>query len=571
MGTVQDVTEIKQAEESLLRAHNELEQRVQARTAQLQSVNTALREQVTERERAEAEREEREMLLRSTARMSKIGYGVWDELELKYESISEEFAQIIDLSIEQFQERFSSSIEDFEAVHPEDRERYRAYDETYSSDPAITQIEYRMIKPDGEIVHVRELMQPIWDEAGRLIQSIITNQDITEQKQIEEQLRQAQKMEAVGQLTGGIAHDFNNLLAVIVGNLELVEGEIERGAQASEWVEIAIAAAERGAGLTQRLLAFSRKQALRPTVLDANTLVQGMLDLLRRTIGERIEVELVGDAGLWQCLADPNQLENAILNLAINARDAMSAGGKLTITTSNARIDDDYARAQTDVAPGQYVLITVSDTGSGMSNDVQKRAFEPFYTTKDVGLGSGLGLSMVYGFIKQSGGHVSVYSEVDAGTTIRLFLPRFSGEGTPEAVPIDVSEMLKAKGEVALVVEDDDDLRSLLVRVLSSLGYGVLEANSGAPALEILRSPTEVDLLLTDVVLPERMNGIELVEEALRAQPDLHVLYMSGYTEDAILHQGRLVDGVQFLQKPFRMAEVARAARKALASKKTLE
>jgi PAS domain S-box-containing protein len=571
MGTVQDVTEIKQAEESLLRAHNELEQRVQARTAQLQSVNTALREQVTERERAEAEREEREMLLRSTARMSKIGYGVWDELELKYESISEEFAQIIDLSIEQFQERFSSSIEDFEAVHPEDRERYRAYDETYSSDPAITQIEYRMIKPDGEIVHVRELMQPIWDEAGRLIQSIITNQDITEQKQIEEQLRQAQKMEAVGQLTGGIAHDFNNLLAVIVGNLELVEGEIERGAQASEWVEIAIAAAERGAGLTQRLLAFSRKQALRPTVLDANTLVQGMLDLLRRTIGERIEVELVGDAGLWQCLADPNQLENAILNLAINARDAMSAGGKLTITTSNARIDDDYARAQTDVAPGQYVLITVSDTGSGMSNDVQKRAFEPFYTTKDVGLGSGLGLSMVYGFIKQSGGHVSVYSEVDAGTTIRLFLPRFSGEGTPEAVPIDVSEMLKAKGEVVLVVEDDDDLRSLLVRVLSSLGYGVLEANSGAPALEILRSPTEVDLLLTDVVLPERMNGIELVEEALRAQPDLHVLYMSGYTEDAILHQGRLVDGVQFLQKPFRMAEVARAARKALASKKTLE
>jgi PAS domain S-box-containing protein len=571
MGTLQDVTELRQVEDILLKAHNELEQRVQERTAQLQNANIALREQVTERERAEAEREEREMLLQSTARNSKIGYGVWDDRAQKYSIVSEEFAQIMGLTIEQFQARFSSSIEDFEAIHPEDRERYRAYDEAYDADPSITQIEYRMVKPDGEIVHVREVMQPIWNEAGQLIQSIITNQDITEQTQIEEQLRQAQKMEAVGQLTGGIAHDFNNLLAVIVGNLELVEGEIEQDAQASEWVEIAIAAAERGAGLTQRLLAFSRKQALRPTALDTNALVQGMLDLLRRTIGERIEIELVRDAGLWRCLVDPNQLENAILNLAINARDAMSAGGQLTITTSNARIDDDYARAQTDVAPGQYVLITVSDTGSGMPDDVQKRAFEPFYTTKDVGLGSGLGLSMVYGFIKQSGGHVSVYSEVDAGTTIRLFLPRFSGEGAPEVVPIDASEMQKAKGEVVLVVEDDNELRSLLVRVLRSLGYGVLEANSGAPALEILQSATEVDLLLTDVVLPEKMSGIELVDEALREQPDLHVLYMSGYTEDAILHQGRLVDGAQFLQKPFRMAEVARAARNALASKKTLD
>jgi len=356
---------------------------------------------------------------------------------------------------------------------------------------------------------------------------------------------------------------------VIVGNLELVEGEIEQNPQASEWLEIAIAAAERGAGLTQRLLAFSRKQALRPMQLDANRLIQGMLDLLRRTIGERIEIQLVRDAVLWRCLVDPNQLENAILNLAINARDAMPAGGKLTIATSNARIDDDYARAQADVAPGQYVLITVSDTGSGMSDDVQKRAFEPFYTTKDVGRGSGLGLSMVYGFIKQSGGHISVYSEVSTGTTIRLFLPRFSGDERPTAVPIDASEMLRAKGEVVLVVEDDDDLRSLMTRILRSLDYEVLVANSGAPALEILRSTAEIDLLLTDVVLPERMSGFELAEEALRVQPDLHVLYMSGYAEDAILHQERLAEGVPFLPKPFRMAEVARAARKALASNKT--
>ncbi|MBW2541593.1 MAG: PAS domain-containing protein [Deltaproteobacteria bacterium] len=571
IGTLQDVTELRQAEDSLLIAHDELEQRVQARTAQLQSANIALREQVTERERAEAEREEREMLLQSTARNSKIGYGVWDEREHRYSNVSEEFAQMMGLTIEQFQARFSSPIEDFEAVHPEDRERYRAYDEAYNANPDITQIEYRLVKPDGEIVHVREVMQPIWNETGALIQSIITNQDITEQKLVEEQLRQAQKMEAVGQLTGGIAHDFNNLLAVIIGNLELVEGEFEQNSQASEWLDIAISAAERGAGLTQRLLAFSRKQALRPTDLDASALVHSMLDLLRRTIGERIEIELVGDAGLWQCLVDPNQLENAMLNLAINARDAMPAGGKLTITTSNTRIDEEYARARTDVAPGQYVLITVSDTGSGMPEDVRKRAFEPFYTTKDVGHGSGLGLSMVYGFIKQSGGHVNVESEVDAGTTIRLYLPRFSGQRAQEVVPNDASEMLKARGETVLIVEDDDELRSLLVRLLGSLGYGVLEANSGSPALEILRSPADVDLLLTDIVLPEKMSGIELVEEARREQPDLRVLYMSGYTEDAILHQDRLVDGAPFLPKPFRMAEVARAARNALADKKPHE
>ena len=568
IGTVQDVTELKQAEASLQKAHDELERRVRARTAELLDANAALRAEAVERRRAEAEREEREMLLRSAARNSKIGYGVWDELERKYVSVSEEFAQIVGLTVEEFNVRFSTVIEDFEAVHPDDRERYRAYDEAYNSNPAITQIEYRMTKPDGEIVHVRELMQPIWDESGRLTQSIITNQDITEQKQTEEQLRQAQKMEAVGQLTGGIAHDFNNLLAVIVGNLELVQSEIDETTQASEWLGTAIAAAERGAGLTQRLLAFSRKQALQPAPVDANALVQGMFELLRRTIGERIEIELVRETGLWRCLADPNQLENAILNLAINARDAMPAGGKLSIASSNARIDDDCAHAQADVARGEYVLVAVSDTGSGMSADVQRHAFDPFYTTKDVGRGSGLGLSMVYGFIKQSGGHVCVESEAGMGTTIQLFLPKFVGKELPETAGVDFSKMSKARGEVILVVEDDPDLRSLVVRILRSLGYGVLEADSGAPALEILCSPTEVDLLLTDIVLPEKMSGTDLVEKALRERPDLRVLYMSGYNEDALLRPGRIADGMEFLQKPFRLAEFARATRRALTQKK---
>jgi len=565
MGTAQDVTELRHAEDALRQAHDELEQRVGTRTAELLDLNAALRREVAERKRAEAEREKREILLQSAARISKVGYGVWDEQMNKYIDVSKEFADIAGVTLDEFGNRFPTEVEDFEAIHPDDRERYRAYEEAYNANPAITQIEYRMTNVSGEIVHVRERMEPIWDRSGRLVQSIITNQDITEQKQTEEQLRQAQKMEAVGQLTGGIAHDFNNLLAVIIGNLELLKRELASNEQASEWMETAIAAAERGAGLTQRLLAFSRKQALRPMPVNANSLVMGMLDLLRRTIGEQIEIELVSDAKIWPCLVDPNQLENAILNLAINARDAMLDGGKLTITTSNSQIDTESDHTRTDLAPGPYVLIEVRDTGMGMPEEVQQRAFEPFFTTKDVGRGSGLGLSMVYGFIKQSGGHVSVESRPGAGTTVRLFLRRYSGEELPGSAAIDSPGILAAKGQRILVVEDDADLRLLVVRMLESLGYEVLDAGAGSSALSILRSPVQIDLLLTDVVLPEEMNGVELAEEALRLQPDLRVLYMSGYTEDEILDRRRLADGVEFLQKPFRMVDVAQAAQDALA------
>lgn len=565
MGTVQDVTELKHAEDALRRAHDELEQRVRTRTEELLDLNAALRREVAERERAEAEGEKREILLRSAARISKVGYGVWDEQKHKYVDVSKEFADIAGVTLDEFGNRYPTEVEDFEAIHPEDRERYRAYEESYNANPAITQIEYRMANVRGEIVHVRECMEPVWDASGRLVQSIITNQEITEQKQTEEQLRQAQKMEAVGQLTGGIAHDFNNLLAVIIGNLELLKGELESNEQASDWVETAIAAAERGAGLTQRLLAFSRKQALRPVPVDANSLVMSMLDLLRRTLGEQIEIELVSQVKLWPCLVDPNQLENAILNLAINARDAMLDGGKLTITTSNAWVDEEAARAQADLSPGPYVLIEVSDTGRGMPEEVQRRAFEPFYTTKDIGRGSGLGLSMVYGFIKQSGGHVNVDSELGVGTTIRLYLARHSGDERLEDAATASPELLKAKGQRILVVEDDTDLRAMVVRMLESLGYEALDTSSGPAALEILRSPVEIDLLLTDVVLPKEMNGIELAEAARRQRTDLRVLYMSGYTEDEILRRGHLADRAGFLQKPFRMIEVARAVQNALA------
>ncbi|HXV35601.1 MAG TPA: ATP-binding protein, partial [Myxococcota bacterium] len=359
------------------------------------------------------------------------------------------------------------------------------------------------------------------------------------------------------------AHDFNNLLAVILGNLELLDAEGLNDAHAAEWVKTAIAAAERGASLTQRLLAFSRKQALRPAAVDANALVQGMLELLRRTLGEGIEIELVRDAGLWPCLVDRNQLENAILNLAINARDAMPNGGKLTISTSNARIDEEVVHAEPDVEPGAFVVIAVSDTGAGMSEEVRQHAFEPFFTTKDLGRGSGLGLSMVYGFTKQSGGHASVSSESGLGTTVRLYLPRYSGEKLGEAPELDGTEPAQPTGERILVVEDNAELRALVARMLRSLGYRVLEASAGVPALEIIRS-SEIDLLLSDVVLPEGMSGSELVEQARRARPSLRALHMSGYAEDAIVHHGRLADGEPFLQKPFRKIDVARAVRKAL-------
>jgi CheY-like chemotaxis protein len=314
------------------------------------------------------------------------------------------------------------------------------------------------------------------------------------------------------------------------------------------------------------LLAFSRKQALRPEPVDASVLVRRMLDLLRRTLGATVETEVSGDAELWLSLVDPGQLESSLLNLAINARDAMPKGGKLTIETSNAQIDAAFAEAQSDTAPGQYVLLAVSDNGQGMAEVVRDRALDPFFTTKEVGKGSGLGLSMVYGFVKQSGGFVRVCSEVAQGTTIQLYLPRYFGdekEGTPreraEALP-------RAENEIVLVVEDDADLRTLIVRMLKALGYGVHEASSGAGALAVLPTLSQVDLLLTDVVLPGGMGGRELMEAVTRERPGLPVLYMSGYAENAIFHHGRLDEGIQLLQKPFHMVDIARAVREAMGS-----
>jgi PAS domain S-box-containing protein len=386
--------------------------------------------------------------------------------------------------------------------------------------------------------------------------------DVTAEREAEAQLRQAQKMESVGQLTGGVAHDFNNLLTVVIGSLDLALGRVQGEVQSV--LESALQAAERGATLVQRLLAFSRRQTLIPEVLDLNRLAADMEDLLRRTLGEDIEIELKLNPPLWAALADKGQVENTLLNLTVNARDAMPAGGKLTIETGNMHLDEDYAANSPEVMPGDYVMLAVTDTGNGMPADVLERAFEPFFTTKEVGKGSGLGLSMIYGFAKQSGGHVKIYSEVGHGTTVRLYLPR-QAAAVASATPAPAMQQEHPRGgETILVVEDNADVRAFVVRHLHELGYRVIEAKDGPAALRVLEQPTAVDLLLTDVVMPGGMTGRQLSDEARRRRPDLKTLFISGYTEDSIVHQGKLDPGVNFLSKPFRRRDLALKVREAL-------
>ena len=388
--------------------------------------------------------------------------------------------------------------------------------------------------------------------------------DTTQRRKLEQQLRESQRLEAVGHLTGGMAHDFNNLLTVILGNAEILSEELPADSRLRGLAAMVANAAQRGADLTQRLLAFARRQALEPEVLDINQLVSGLDGLLRRTLGGHIEIEWVRAPGLWPALVDPAQLESALLNLAINARDAMPAGGRLTIETANTRLDSDYARLHAEVIPGQYVLVAVSDTGCGIPAEQLSRVFEPFFTTKEVGKGTGLGLSMVFGFIKQSGGHINIYSEPGEGTTVKMYLPRAlrSGEVRNE---LDAEEQAGAGGgELILLVEDDDLVRDYAGEQLQSAGYRVLRAANGPEALEILRARDDIDLLFTDVVMPGGMSGRLLADEALLLHPHIRVLYTSGYTENAIVHHGRLDAGVQLLNKPYRRSVLLDKVRQVL-------
>jgi signal transduction histidine kinase len=405
-------------------------------------------------------------------------------------------------------------------------------------------------------------------EAGNAL--LETNRQLTEEAEsraaAEAQVRQMQKMESIGQLTGGVAHDFNNMLAIVIGSLDMAKRRMGSDPdKARECVDNAMEGAERAAQLTARLLAFSRQQPLAPKPVDANKLVGGMSELLRRTIGENVRIETVLAGGLWLAFIDGAQLENAVLNLCVNGRDAMPDGGRLTIETACTHLDDAYAATHDEVTPGQYVMISVTDTGTGMPPHVIERAFDPFYTTKGVGKGTGLGLSQVFGFVKQSGGHVKIYSEPDVGTTVKLYLPRYFGEVEAAGTGEPAMETLPRAqdDEIILVVEDEDRVRHMSVDALRELGYVVVQAADANQAMTVLEIQPRIDLLFTDIVMPD-MNGRVLSDRAREKRPDLKVLYTTGYTRNAIVHNGMLDHDVAFLAKPFTIQQLAVKVREVL-------
>ncbi|WP_237479062.1 ATP-binding protein [Lichenibacterium dinghuense] len=442
---------------------------------------------------------------------------------------------------------------------PDDPLHERALACAASGDP----VQYEMTTTvGGESRTAEGVLAPlaIGDGEGRMLIGI--SRDITAQRSVEEQLRQAQKMEAIGQLTGGIAHDFNNLLTGIIGSLALMQKRLGQGRTESleRYAGLALASANRAAALTHRLLAFSRRQPLEAKAVDANALVHAMGELLRRTLGESVVLRSVETPGLWATLCDPHQLENALLNLAINARDAMPDGGRLTIETANAVLDESYVAREPGVLPGAYVMVSVSDTGTGMPPEVVARAFDPFFTTKPIGQGTGLGLSMIYGFVKQSDGHIKIYSEPGQGTSIKLFLPRFRGAGEPaQAGPTEGAPRAEA-GETVLLVEDDPTVRDLVLDLLGELGYAVHQAPDGPSGLRVVGGPGRIDLLITDVGLPG-MNGRQFAAEARALRPDLKVLFITGYAENAAFGNGHLDPDMQMMTKPFAVDALAQRIR----------
>lgn len=433
----------------------------------------------------------------------------------------------------------------------------------------VSSFEWTVVRSDGASIPTEIRLVLLPGHGRKLMRASVTDisdrkRAETEREQLSEQLLQAQKNEAIGHLTGGFAHDFNNLLTVIINSLDMVLLGGDNPQQVRADAEQALAAAQRSAELTKALLAFARRQPLRPAPVDLNALVRGMERILRRTLGEDVSIETALEEALWTAEVDAAQLESALLNLTINARDAMPNGGKLTIETANAVLDPEYAHAHQEVKPGQYALLAVSDSGTGMAPEVVAKAFEPFFTTKEVGRGSGLGLSMIFGFVKQSGGHVKIYSELGEGTTIRIYLPRFCGDADHVEELAGASTTLTGEGRTVLVVEDEVDLQALLARMLAQMGFRTLSAHNAAEALELIQSEPEIALLVTDVVLPGGKNGGQLAREAQELRPEMPTLFMSGYTENAIIHNGRLDTGVTLLEKPFNQHQLNIALAKVL-------
>ncbi len=428
------------------------------------------------------------------------------------------------------------------------------------------------VRKDGSRFRASSVVTALRDASGNLLGFAKITRDITERNQQQEKLdearaalAQAQKMEALGQLTGGMAHDFSNFLHVIKNAIEILSSRLrDSDPSMKRYLEMASRNADRAAQVTQRLLAFARQQPLDPKPINPNKLISGMSDLLRQALGAGVHLETVLSGGVWSIAADANQLETSILNLVINARDAMQRFGRLTIETANSFLDEPYAAAHVEVTPGQYVMIAVSDTGTGMTKEVIAKAFEPFFTTKRPGEGTGLGLSQVFGFVKQSGGHVKIYSEPGEGTTVKLYLPRIHADAA--AIVLDASpvEREQRTGQTVLVVEDDDDVRAFTAEMLADFGYGVMVASEARTALVLLEQSSGTDLLLTDVGLPNGINGRQLAEEVRRRWPNIKVLFMTGYARNAIVHHGRLDPGVNLLLKPFTHVDLERKVREVL-------
>ncbi len=444
-------------------------------------------------------------------------------------------------------------------IYPDDLDSTREEMRTARRGRHMRNFETRYVHKDGRAVTLTWM--GAWSEPVR--RHFFVGRDLTEKQTVEAQYRQAQKMEAVGQLTGGIAHDFNNILTVITGTIGILADGVAHDPQLVVIAKMIDEAAERGANLTRHLLAFARKQPLQPREVDVNALMLETVKLLRPTLGEHIQIDSLLAPDAWTALVDPSQLTTAALNLALNARDAMPTGGKLALETHNVYLDQSYADLHNEVAPGNYVMIAVSDTGSGIAAQYLEKVFDPFFTTKEVGKGTGLGLSMVFGFVKQSNGHIKIYSEEGHGTTVKVYLPRATGLGQT-AVELQTPARIEGGHEMILVVEDDALVRKYVITQIESLGYRTLEAGNAAQALGVIDQGSAIDLLFTDVIMPGPMNGRQLVDEALKRRPSLKTLFTSGYTENAIVHHGRLDSGVLLLVKPYRKSDLARMIRTAL-------
>jgi PAS domain S-box-containing protein len=450
--------------------------------------------------------------------------------------------------------------EDHELFPREQADHCHDEDEAVAASGRERHVPERSVGTGDDAKVIESLKVPISDADGNQHYVLGIVRDITAQKKLENQLRQIQRMDAVGRLTGGIAHDFNNILAIIIGNADLLREQVAEGSEAAEMTDEVLGAAAHGAELVRRLLAFARKQHLDPVVLDLNERLPAITGLLRRTLGESIRLRVHAATDLWATLIDPTQVDDALVNLAINARDAMPDGGSLTIETANVVLDEDYAAQHAEVNPGEYVMVAVSDQGSGMSSDVVARAFEPFFTTKAEGKGTGLGLSQVYGWVKQSGGHIKIYSEIGHGTTIKLYLPRAvtPSDALPAASPD--AGIAPRGSETIFVVEDNPNVRSTVLRQLRDLGYATIDARDGESALAMARQGAEFDLLLTDVVMPGGMTGYDVAEQLGALRPDLKVLFTSGYTELAAGNATAARIG-PLLSKPYRKQDLGRAVR----------